>query len=128
MMATYIQYTQTPITLATSTPIQTDRQTLNTTSTQTKTFQSTQATQTSPQQNSQAIQTDHMLNEILPLDSTDSSTSTDVLDEAVVSINQSNSNRKRKPIKTTNLITGLPPNKESKFFPRSTKLFRTFGQ
>ena len=52
-------------------------------------------TQTSPQQNSQAVQTDHMLNEISPLDSTDSSTSTDVLDEAVVSINNPNSNRKR---------------------------------
>ena len=37
-----------------------------------------------------------MLNDTLPLDSTDSSTSTDVLDEAVVSINQPNSNRKRK--------------------------------
>ena len=37
-----------------------------------------------------------MLNDTLPLDSTDSSTSTDVLDEAVVSIKQPNSNRKRK--------------------------------
>ena len=96
MMATYTQYTQTPIILATSTSIQTDRQTLNTTLTQTKTFQTTQASQTSPRQNPQAIQTDHMLNEILPLDSTDSSTSTDILDEVVVSINQPNSNRKRK--------------------------------
>ena len=96
MMATYTQYTQTPIILATSTSIQTDRQTLNTTSTQTKTFQTSQATQTAPKQNSQAVQTDHMLNETLPLGSTDSSTSTDVLDEAVVSINQPNSNRKRK--------------------------------
>ena len=95
IMATYPQYTQTPITSATSTLIQTDRQTLNTTSTQTKTFQSTQATQTSPQQNSQAIQTDHMLNETFPLDSTDSSTSTDILDEAVVSIKQPNSNREK---------------------------------
>ena len=96
MMATYTQYTQMPIILATSTSIQTDRQTLNTTSTQTKTFQTTRVTQTSPQQNSQAVQIDHMLNETLPLDSTDSSTSTDILDEAVVSINQPNSNRKRK--------------------------------
>ena len=59
-------------------------------------------THTSPQQNSQAIQTDHMLNEILPLDSTDSSTSTDVLDEAVVSINQPKLNRKRKTHKDHN--------------------------
>ena len=96
MIATYTQYTQMPIILSTSSSIQTDRQTLNNTSTQTKTFQTTQATQTSPPQNSKAVQTDHMLNDTLPLDSTDSSTSTDVLDEAVVSINQPNSNRKRK--------------------------------
>ena len=37
-----------------------------------------------------------MLNETFPFDSSDSSTSTDVLDEAVVSTNQSNSNKKRK--------------------------------
>ena len=42
------------------------------------------------------IQKDHRFNENLALDSTDSSTSTDVLDEAVVSINKLNSNRKRK--------------------------------
>ena len=53
-------------------------------------------TQTFPQRNSQAVQTDHILNDTLPLDSTDSSTSTFVLDEVVVSFNQSNSNRKRK--------------------------------
>ena len=52
-------------------------------------------TQTFPQQNTQAIQTDLRFNENLVLDSTDSSTSTDVVDE-VVSINKSNSNRKRK--------------------------------
>ena len=84
MMATYMQYTQTPINIATSASIQTDRQTLNTISTQTKTFQITQVTQTFPQQNSQGVQTYYMLNEILPLNSTDSSTSTDLLDEAVV--------------------------------------------
>ena len=105
---TYIQHTQMPIIISTSSSVQTDTQTLNNTSPQTKTFQTTQATQTSPLQNSKAIQTDHMLNDkkavqtdhmlndTLPLDSTDSSTSTDVLDEAVVSINQPNSNRKRK--------------------------------
>ena len=96
MIATYTQYTQRPIIISTSSSIQTDMQTLNNTSTQTKTFQTTRATQTSPPQNSRAVQTDHMLNDTLPLDSTDSSTSTDALDEAVVSINQSNSNRKRK--------------------------------
>ena len=96
MIATYTQYTQMPIILSTSSSIQTDRQTLNNTSTQTKTFQTTRATQTSSPQNSKAVQTDHMVNDTLPLDSTDSSTSTDVLDEAVVLINQSNSNRKRK--------------------------------
>ena len=96
MMATYTQYTQIPLTLATSTSIQTDRQMLKTTSTQTKTIQSTQTTQTSPNQNSHAVKADHMLNENFPLDSSNSSTSTDVLDEAVVSTNQPNSNRKRK--------------------------------
>ena len=40
-----------------------------------------------------------MLNDTLPLDSTDSSTSTDVLDEMVVSIKQPNSNKKRKTLK-----------------------------
>ena len=96
MIATYTQHTQMPIILSTSSSVQTDTQTLNNTSTQTKTFQTTRATQTSPPQNSRAVQTDHMLNDTLPLDSTDSSTSTDVLDEAVVSINQPNSNRKKK--------------------------------
>ena len=96
MIATYTQYTQMPIILSTSSFIQTDRQTLNNTSTQTKSFQTTQVTQTSPPRNSQAVQTDHMLNDTLPLDSTESSTSTDVLDEVVVSFNQPNSNRKRK--------------------------------
>ena len=96
MMVTYTQYTQRPIIQSTPSSIQTDRQTLNNTSTQIKTFQTTRVTQTFPQQNSQAVQTDHMLNDTLPLDLTDSSTSTDVLDEAVVSINRSNSNKKRK--------------------------------
>ena len=96
MIATYTQHTQTPIIISTSSSVQTDTQTLNNTSTQTKTFQTTRATQTSPPPNSKAVQTDHMLNDTLPLDSTDSSTSTDVLDEAVVSINQPNTNRERK--------------------------------
>ena len=96
MMATYMQYTQTPLTLATFTSIQTNRQMLNTTSTQTKTFQTPQVTQTSPNQNSHAIQTEHMLNQTFPLDSSESSSFTDVLDEVVISTNQPNSNRKRK--------------------------------
>ena len=75
--------------------MQTDRSTFNTSATQTKPFQTNQVTQTFPQQNTQAIQTDLGLYENLTLDSTDSSTSTDVLDETV-SINKSNSNRKRK--------------------------------
>ena len=95
IMATYTQSTQTPIISVTNNFMQTDRSTLNTSATQTKTFQTNQATQTFPQQNTQAIQTDLGLNENLILDSTDSSTSTDILDEAV-SINKSNSNRKRK--------------------------------
>ena len=84
MMATYTQCTQTPIISATNNFVQTDRSTLNTTSTQTKAFQTTRATQTFLQHNSQAIQSDHRLNETLALHSTDSSTSTNVLDEAVV--------------------------------------------
>ena len=95
IMATYTQSTQTPITLATNNSMQTDRSTFNTSATQTRPFQSNRATQTFAQQNTQSIQTDLGLNESLNLDSTNSSTSTDVLDEAV-SINKSNSNRKRK--------------------------------
>ena len=96
MMPTYTQYTQTPLTVATSTSIQTDRQMFNTTSTQTKTFQTPQVIQTSPNLNTHTVATEHMLNETFPLDSSDTSTLTDVLDEAVVSFNQLNSNRKRK--------------------------------
>ena len=77
------------------TPCRSDRSTLNTSATQTQPFQTNQVTQTFPQQNTQAIQTDLGLNENLTHDSTNSSTSTDILDE-VVSINKSNSNRKRK--------------------------------
>ena len=84
------------IIISTSSTVQTDTQTLHNTSTQTKTLQTTQVTQTSPPQNSRAVQTDHMVNDISAIDSTDNSTSTDVLDEVVVSINQSNSNRKKK--------------------------------
>ena len=78
-----------------TTYMQTDTFTLNTSATQTRPFQSNQTTQTYPQQNTQAIQTDLGLNGNLTLDSTDSSTSTDVYDENV-SINDSSSNRKRK--------------------------------
>ena len=128
MMATYTQYTQTPISLATSTSIQTDRQTLNTTSTQTKTFQTTRVTQTSAKQNSQAVQTDCMLNDTLPLDSTDSSTSTDVLDEVVVSIKQPNSNKKRKTHKDHNSNKWLfhQTKKESKLFHKMNKTLQNF--
>ena len=95
MMATYTQSTQTPITSTTNNFMQTDTSTFNTSATQTRPFQSNQTTQTYSQQNTQAIQTDLGLNENLTLDSTDSSTSTDIFDETV-SINNFNSNRKRK--------------------------------
>ena len=95
MMATYTQSTQTPITSTTNNFMQTDMSTFNTSATQTRPFQSNQTTQTYPQHNTQAIQTDLGLNENLTLDSTNSSTSTDVFDETV-SINNFNSNRKRK--------------------------------
>ena len=77
------------------------------------TFQNNQSTQTFPQQNTQAIQTDLGLNENLTLDSTASSPSTDLFDETV-SINNFNSNRKRKVIKTSFLINVLRPNKGSR--------------
>ena len=95
MIATYDQSTQTRITSTINSYMQTDTFTLNTSATQTRPFQSNQTTQTYPQQNTQAIQTDLGLNGNLTLDSTDSSTSTDVYDENV-SINDSSSNRKRK--------------------------------
>ena len=85
MIATYTQQTQMPIIISTSSTVQTDTQTLHNNSTQTKTFQTTWATQTSPPQNSRAVQTDHMLNDTSAIDSTDSSSSTEVLDEVVVS-------------------------------------------
>ena len=50
MMATYTQCIQTPIILVTNNSIQINRSTLNTTSTQTKSFQTARVTQTSPQQ------------------------------------------------------------------------------
>ena len=59
MIVTYTQYTQMPIILSTSFSIQTDKQTVKNTSTQTNTFQSTRATQMSSQ-NSKAVQTDYM--------------------------------------------------------------------
>ena len=95
MIATYDQNTQTRITSPINRYMQTDTFTLNTSATQTRPFQSNQTTQTYPQQNTQAIQTDLGLNGNLTLDSTDSSTSTDLYDENVL-INDSSSNRKRK--------------------------------
>ena len=95
MIATYDQSTQTRITSTINNFMQTDTHTLNTSATQTRPFQSNQTTQTYPQQNTQAIQTDLGLNGNLTLDSTDSSTSTDLYDENVSS-NDSSSNRKRK--------------------------------
>ena len=95
MIATYDQSTQTRITSTINNFMQTDTPTLITSATQTRPFQSNQITQTYPQQNTQAIQTDLGLNGNLTLDSTDSSTSTDLYDENV-SINDSSSNRKRK--------------------------------
>ena len=95
MMATYTQSTQTPITSTVNNFMQTDTSTFNTSATQTRPFQNNQSTQTFPQRNTQAIQTDLGLNENLTLDSTKSSSSTDLFDETV-SINNFNSNRKRK--------------------------------
>ena len=94
MIATYTQSTQTPITSTRNNFMQTDTSTFNTSATQTRPFQSNQTTQTYPQHNTQAIQTDLGLNEKLTLDSTNSSTSTDIFDETV-SIYNFNSNRKR---------------------------------
>ena len=93
--------------------MQTDKFTLNTSATQTRPFQSNQTTQTYPQQNTQAIQTDLALNGNLTLDSTDSSTSTDVYDENV-SINNLSSNRKRKSNKDHHSLNVHTTNKESK--------------
>ena len=95
MIATYDQSTQTRITSTINNFMQTDTHTFNTSATQTRPFQSNQTTQTYPQQNTQAIQTDLGLNGNLTLDSTNSSTSTDLYDENV-SINDTSSNRKRK--------------------------------
>ena len=95
MIATYDQSTQTRITSTINNFMQTVTPTLIASATQTGPFQSNQITQTYPQQNSQAVQTDLGLNGNLTLDSTNSSTSTDLYDENV-SINNSSSNRKRK--------------------------------
>ena len=116
MMATYTQSTQTPITSATNNSMQTDMSTFNTSATQIRPFQSNQATQSFPQQNTQAIQTDRELNENLTLDSTDSSTSTNVFDETV-SINNFNSNRKGKSHKNhlSNKCSHTKPRKQVTF-------------
>ena len=109
--------------------MQTDSSTFNTSTTQTKSFQTNQVTQTFTQQNTQAIQTDLGFNENPTLGSTNSSTSTDVLDETV-SINRSNSNRKRKSLQDhlSNKRFSTKQRKQVSFFPRSANLFRTFGQ
>ena len=112
MIATYTQSTQTPITSTINNFMQTDTSTLNTSATQTRPFQSNQTTQTYPQQNTQAIQTDLEFNGNLTLDSTDSSTSTDVCDKNV-SINDPSSNRKRKSNKDQ-FSTKCLRNKESR--------------
>ena len=95
MIATYSQSTQTATTSTVNNFMQTDTSTFNTSATQTRPFQNSQSTQTFPQQNTQAIQTDIGLNENLTLYSTKSSSSTDLFDETV-SINNFNTNRKRK--------------------------------
>ena len=103
MIATYDQSTQTRITQTINSYIQTVTPTLSTSATQTRPFQSNQMTQTYPQQNTQAVQTDFGLNGKLTLDSSDSSTSTDLYDESV-SISDSSSNKKRKSIKDRHSI------------------------
>ena len=95
MIATYSQSSQTVTTSTVNNFMQTDTSTFNTSATQTRPFQNTQSTQTFPQQNTQAIQTDIGLNENLTLYSTESSSSTDLFDETV-SVNNCNTNRKRK--------------------------------
>ena len=94
MIATYDQSTQTRITSTINNFMQTITPTLVTSATQTRPFQSNQITQTYPQQSTQAVQTDLGLNGNLTLDSSDSSTSTDLYDEND-SINDASSNRKR---------------------------------
>ena len=103
MIATYDQSTQTRITQTINNYIQTVTPTLITSATQTRPFQSNQITQTYPQQNTQAVQTDLGLNGRLTLDSSDSSTSTDLYDENV-SISDSSSNKKRKSTKDRHSI------------------------
>ena len=113
MIATYTQQTQMPIIISTSSTVQTDTQTLHHNSTQTKTFQTTQATQTSPPQNSRAVQTEHMLNDTSAIDSTDSSTSTDVLDEVLCQSTWTTQiERERYTIKIIVLTTKPLANKE----------------
>ena len=123
MIPTYTQQTQMPIIISTSSTVQTDTQTLHNNLTQTKTFQTTQATQSSPPQNS--TKTDHMTNDTPTIDSTDSSASTEVSDEAVVSVNSNNSNRYT--INIIVLTTESLTNKGSKFSRRSSKLSTTFS-
>ena len=92
----YITQTQTPFITSTSSTVQTDMQKCHNNSTQTKTFQTTQATQTSILQSSTAVQTDHITIYTSTIDSTDSSISTEVSNELVESTRPNNSNRKRK--------------------------------
>ena len=113
MIATYDQSTQTRITQTINSYIQTVTPTLSTSATQTRPFQSNQMTQTYPEQNTQAVQTDLGLNGKLTLDSSDSSTSTDLYDENV-SISDSSSNKKRKSIKDRDSIGVHKSNKENR--------------
>ena len=103
MIAACDQSAQTGITQTISDYIQTVTPTLITSATQTRPFQSNQITQTYPQQNTQAVQTDFELNGNLTLDSSDSSTSTDLYDEGV-SIGDSGSDGKRESTKDLHSI------------------------
>ena len=132
MIATYTQQTQMPIIISTSSTIQTDTQTLHNISTQTKTLQTTRATQTSPPQNSRAVQTDHMVNDTLPLDFYQTALLLQM--SQIKQLCQStslNSNRKKKIHKEDQSSDNWAPNKERKkvsFLERSTRLSKTFNQ
>ena len=93
MIATW--QTQTPYITSTSATVQTDTQTCHTNSAQTS-QQTSWATQTVPSQSSTAIQTELKTTDISTIDSTDSSTPTEVSNEMVESTTLTNWNRKRK--------------------------------
>ena len=94
MIATYTQQTQTPSITSSSSTVQTDTQILHNISTQTKTSQTSQTTQIFPSQSSKATQTDKS-NSTPTIDSSDSPTSTEVLNEMVESDRPSNLNKRR---------------------------------